>query len=45
MKLKVEKTVKHHFKSVYKEGDITKGKNLIRNVNGTVCIGEIPCPP
>jgi hypothetical protein len=29
MKLKVDKTVKHHFKSVYKEGDITKGKNLI----------------
>jgi len=29
MKLKVDKTVTHHFKSVYKEGNITKGKNLI----------------
>ena len=29
MKLQIEKTVTHHFKSVYKEGDITKGKNLI----------------
>ncbi len=29
MKLQIEKTVTHHFKAVYKEGDITKGKNLI----------------
>jgi len=29
MKTQIEKTVKNHFKSVYKEGDITKGKNLI----------------
>lgn len=29
MKLLIEKTVRSHFKEVYKEGDITKGKNLI----------------
>ena len=29
MKLLIEKTVTSHFKEVYKEGDITKGKNLI----------------
>jgi ATP-dependent helicase/nuclease subunit B len=29
MKFQIENTVTHHFKSVYKEGDITKGKNLI----------------
>ena len=26
---KIDKTVSHHFKEVYKSGDITKGKNLI----------------
>ncbi len=29
MKVQVEKTVALHFKNIYKEGDITKGKNLI----------------
>ena len=29
MKPLITKTVTHHFKEVYKEGDITKGKNLI----------------
>ncbi len=29
MKFQTENRVKHHFKTVYKEGDITKGKNLI----------------
>ena len=29
LKPKIEKTVTHHFKNEYKEGDITKGKNLI----------------
>ncbi|WP_339917862.1 PD-(D/E)XK nuclease family protein [Yeosuana marina] len=29
MKSLIAKTVTHHFKSVYKEGDLTKGKNLI----------------
>lgn len=29
LKLQIEKTVIHHFKKEYKEGDITKGKNLI----------------
>ncbi|MBJ6367363.1 PD-(D/E)XK nuclease family protein [Snuella sedimenti] len=29
MKKDISKTVKHHFKDIYKEGDITKGKNLI----------------
>ncbi|TYB78650.1 PD-(D/E)XK nuclease family protein [Bizionia myxarmorum] len=29
MKPKIDATVTHHFKSLYKEGDITKGKNLI----------------
>jgi ATP-dependent helicase/nuclease subunit B len=29
MKSNIDKTVTHHFKSVYKEGDISKGKNLI----------------
>ncbi len=29
MKSLITKTVTHHFKSVYKEGDLTKGKNLI----------------
>ena len=29
MKLKIEETVSKHFKNTYKEGDISKGKNLI----------------
>lgn len=29
LKSQIEKTVTHHFKNEYKEGDITKGKNLI----------------
>lgn len=29
LKPKIEQTVTHHFKNEYKEGDITKGKNLI----------------
>ncbi|TJY38197.1 PD-(D/E)XK nuclease family protein [Pontimicrobium aquaticum] len=29
MTQKVENTVQHHFKNIYKDGDITKGKNLI----------------
>lgn len=29
LKANIVKTVTHHFKDVYKEGDITKGKNLI----------------
>ncbi|GAA3572840.1 PD-(D/E)XK nuclease family protein [Snuella lapsa] len=29
MKKNISNTVKHHFKTIYKEGDITKGKNLI----------------
>ncbi len=29
LKTNIVKTVTHHFKDVYKEGDITKGKNLI----------------
>ncbi len=29
LKHNITKTVTHHFKDVYKEGDITKGKNLI----------------
>ena len=29
LKQNITKTVTHHFKDVYKEGDITKGKNLI----------------
>ena len=29
MKPQIEKTVTHHFKDVYKEGDLSKGKNLI----------------
>ncbi len=29
MKLLIEKTVTYHFKDVYKEGDLSKGKNLI----------------
>ncbi|MCK5402075.1 MAG: PD-(D/E)XK nuclease family protein [Flavobacteriaceae bacterium] len=29
MKINITKTVTHHFNKVYKEGDITKGKNLI----------------
>lgn len=29
MKANIAKTVMHHFNSIYKEGDITKGKNLI----------------
>ncbi|MFD2822606.1 PD-(D/E)XK nuclease family protein [Lacinutrix iliipiscaria] len=29
LKPKINKTVSHHFKNEYKEGDITKGKNLI----------------
>ncbi|MGB5420202.1 PD-(D/E)XK nuclease family protein [Algibacter sp.] len=29
LKAKIEQTVTHHFKNEYKEGDITKGKNLI----------------
>ncbi|MFK7782945.1 PD-(D/E)XK nuclease family protein [Psychroserpens sp.] len=29
MKGKIETTVSHHFKTEYKQGDITKGKNLI----------------
>ncbi|WP_166959606.1 PD-(D/E)XK nuclease family protein [Yeosuana marina] len=29
MKSLITKTVTHHFKSVYKEGDLSKGKNLI----------------
>ena len=29
MKAKVEAIILHHFKAIYKEGDITKGKNLI----------------
>lgn len=29
MKASIEKTVEKHFKAAYKEGDITKGKNLI----------------
>ena len=29
LKPTIEKTITHHFKDVYKEGDITKGKNLI----------------
>ncbi|TGV02263.1 PD-(D/E)XK nuclease family protein [Flavivirga rizhaonensis] len=29
LKTKIVKTVTHHFTDVYKEGDITKGKNLI----------------
>ncbi|WP_142784707.1 PD-(D/E)XK nuclease family protein [Changchengzhania lutea] len=29
MKLQIDKRVTYHFKAIYKEGDITKGKNLI----------------
>lgn len=29
LKTQIQKTVTHHFKGLYKEGDITKGKNLI----------------
>ena len=29
LKKDIEKTVLHHFEAIYKEGDITKGKNLI----------------
>ena len=29
LKTQIQKTVTHHFKDIYKEGDITKGKNLI----------------
>ncbi len=29
LKNNIQKTVTHHFKDIYKEGDITKGKNLI----------------
>ena len=29
LKLKIAESVSHHFKNEYKEGDITKGKNLI----------------
>lgn len=29
LKKNIQKTVTHHFKDIYKEGDITKGKNLI----------------
>jgi ATP-dependent helicase/nuclease subunit B len=29
MKLSIDKTVEFHFKAMFKEGDITKGKNLI----------------
>ncbi len=29
LKSKIEKTVTHHFKDIYKEGDLKRGKNLI----------------
>ena len=29
LRTKIQKRVTHHFKDIYKEGDITKGKNLI----------------
>lgn len=29
MKLKIDDRVNHHFKDIYREGDLTKGKNLI----------------
>ncbi|GAA4233429.1 PD-(D/E)XK nuclease family protein [Postechiella marina] len=29
LKTDIQKTITHHFKDIYKEGDITKGKNLL----------------